>query len=125
MTGPPTPPPISETELQDQARTEASTAPPVPAPAPAPPTATQSRQPTQDAYHFILPKIADLAGQGEFSELIRVAENADLNAGYSCYVMGHDTDVRCVNSLRMTDRRADCCLQPLLFLHILLWTICA
>jgi COP9 signalosome complex subunit 8 len=86
MTGPPTPPPSSETELLDQARTDAI-APAPPAAATSAPAATpqtsQTKQPPQDVYHFVLPKLASLAAQSDYSELIRVAEHADLNAGYS------------------------------------------
>jgi COP9 signalosome complex subunit 8 len=86
VNGPPTPPPTSATELQDEARTRAPVASPA---APAAPvasatttTTTQPRQPT-DAYQYILPKLVNLAAQNDFGALVRLAEQTDLNVGKS------------------------------------------
>jgi hypothetical protein len=48
----------------------------------APPAAAapvEAAQPVLDVYTRLLPPIADLAAQGSYSELVRVAEEADLN----------------------------------------------
>lgn len=66
--GPPTPPPITATELLDEARGNSS----VPAPA-------STAQTKQDPYQHIFPAIADLALQSDFKKLIRTAEISDLN----------------------------------------------
>ncbi|KAJ7085677.1 COP9 signalosome [Mycena belliarum] len=75
--GPPTPPPISETEIQDATRTvvpplpAASTSAPVPEAAPPP-------QARQDNFTQIFPQIASLASEKNFRELIQVAELNDV-----------------------------------------------
>jgi COP9 signalosome complex subunit 8 len=79
--GPPTPPPTTEAEIQDEARQPAESAVPAPPPQPVP-----SRD---DAYwQNILPTIADLASQSNFQEIIHVAENADLNVRFSLWIWG-------------------------------------
>ncbi|OBZ69262.1 COP9 signalosome complex subunit 8 [Grifola frondosa] len=89
MAGPPTPPPTTATELEDAARTsvppqvtpivaEVQT-PPTPsesAPPQAPPTSAQERKKT--SYELLFPKLAELAVNGNFEELIQVAERGDL-----------------------------------------------
>jgi len=72
--GPPTPPPTTEAEIQDEARQHAETvAPSTPAP--------QVVSTEEDAYwQSIFPTIADLASESNFEELIRIAESADLNS---------------------------------------------
>ena len=85
VNGPPTPPPTSATELQDEARTRAPVASPAAPAAPvasATTTTTQPRQPT-DAYQYILPKLVNLAAQNDFGALVRLAEQTDLNVGKS------------------------------------------
>jgi COP9 signalosome complex subunit 8 len=85
VNGPPTPPPTSATELQDEARTRAPVASPAASAAPvasATTTTTQPRQPT-DAYQYILPKLVNLAAQNDFGALVRLAEQTDLNVGKS------------------------------------------
>jgi COP9 signalosome complex subunit 8 len=73
--GPPTPPPTTAAELQDEARASQPTSqatgstPTVPPPAP----------PKQDSYQYIFPVIASLASQSNFTALIRTAEHSDLN----------------------------------------------
>ncbi|KAG6877733.1 hypothetical protein C0993_004550 [Termitomyces sp. T159_Od127] len=65
--GPPTPPPTTETEIQDQARVAVEDLPP-----PVPST-TQL-----DAFQTVFPTIVDLASEANFQSLIQVAENANL-----------------------------------------------
>jgi len=66
--GPPTPPPTTATELQDEARGNSIVPPPV------------STAPTKhDPYQHIFPAIADLASQSNFQDLIQNAEIGDLN----------------------------------------------
>ncbi|RPD80381.1 hypothetical protein L226DRAFT_479116 [Lentinus tigrinus ALCF2SS1-7] len=90
MTGPPTPPPSSATEIEDAART---TLPPVAptvesaaAPVPAQPATEQQQppitsQPTQkSAYELLFPSIVELARSGSIQDLIEVAERGDLSA---------------------------------------------
>ncbi|GLB34789.1 putative CSN8/PSMD8/EIF3K family protein [Lyophyllum shimeji] len=72
--GPPTPPPTTEAEIQDEARQPVEPVAHNVLPPQAGPT-------DQDAYwQSILPTIADLASQSSFDELIRIAESADLNS---------------------------------------------
>jgi COP9 signalosome complex subunit 8 len=68
--GPPTPPPTTATELQDEARGNSS----VPPPASTAPTNSKL-----DPYQHIFPAIADLASQSNFQDLIQTAEISDLN----------------------------------------------
>jgi len=77
--GPPTPPPTSATELQDEARSQApsNTVQPVSTPRAAP-QAIQSRQ-LSDVYHRVLHKLANLAGHNDYQALVRLAEKTDLN----------------------------------------------
>ncbi|KAG6334731.1 hypothetical protein ID866_4349 [Astraeus odoratus] len=75
--GPPTPPPSSTTEIQDQVRdavasaaegssnTSAESAPPTPAP-------------VADSYQQAFPQICDLASQSDFSALAQFSELSDL-----------------------------------------------
>lgn len=70
--GPPTPPPTTQTEIQDASRTvvpaqSSSSAPVAPAP-----------QARQDAYQTGFPRIAELASAGDYEGLIRFAEYLDL-----------------------------------------------
>ena len=97
MTGPPTPPPSSATEIEDAARTslpppqappaEPATEPQAP-PAPSPPVVEEAPQdaplppvvkPTQTSYELLFPTIAGLARSGSLTELVEVAERADLS----------------------------------------------
>ncbi|KAJ7633007.1 COP9 signalosome [Roridomyces roridus] len=81
--GPPTPPPISATEIQDATRTivpplpaaaaaaSTSTSAPVAAAAPPPP-------PREDHYTLIFPEIASLASDKKFVALTSLAERNDI-----------------------------------------------
>ncbi|KAI0707671.1 hypothetical protein C8Q76DRAFT_745855 [Earliella scabrosa] len=91
MTGPPTPPPSSATEIEDAARTTLpppqaapATEPVAPAPAPPPPEQTQPTIPNQTApktaYELLFPSITELARSGSVRDLIQVAERGDLSA---------------------------------------------
>lgn len=98
MTGPPTPPPSSATEIVDATRTSIPppSAPPVadtapetamppmqteqPAPAPAPPAPVSER--TQTPYDPLSSQIAELTTKGEYLEVIQVAERGDMIPGY-------------------------------------------
>ncbi|KAF5380986.1 hypothetical protein D9615_004111 [Tricholomella constricta] len=71
--GPPTPPPSTEAEIQDEARNPAENV--VPATTPQP-----SAQQQDDAYQSAFPAIADLALQLKFRELIQLAETSELNS---------------------------------------------
>ncbi|KAI0748571.1 hypothetical protein C8Q80DRAFT_747722 [Daedaleopsis nitida] len=100
MTGPPTPPPSSATEIEDAARatlpppqpvTEpavaaepvaaepaaAAAAPPLPEQV-APAVASQTAQKT--SYELLFPSITELARSGSLQDLIEVAERGDLSA---------------------------------------------
>ncbi|KAG5637766.1 hypothetical protein H0H81_003333 [Sphagnurus paluster] len=68
--GPPTPPPTTEAEIQDEARSAAETAVAISA-------LPQSTR--DDAYQAVFPAIADLASQSKFPELIELAEVTELN----------------------------------------------
>lgn len=69
--GPPTPPPTTETEIQDQARVAVENLPT--ASAPTMPSTTQL-----DVFQTAFPAIVDLASRSNFQNLIQVAENANL-----------------------------------------------
>ncbi|KAH7923556.1 hypothetical protein BV22DRAFT_1036186 [Leucogyrophana mollusca] len=87
--GPPTPPPMSATELQDEARdsilnageSSARTAPGSSS-APTSVTANAPAQTSavQDIYQQLFPRIVDLVSRGEFVEITRLAEGYDLNS---------------------------------------------
>lgn len=68
--GPPTPPPTTEAELQDEAR-GASSGGHV--------HETITPQTGEDAYQSIFSTIADLASQSNFQGLVRTAEHSDLS----------------------------------------------
>ena len=111
MTGPPTPPPSSATEIEDAAR---SSLPPPQAPPsdpvaepqaaatpPAEPTpqkepsqiAVETVQPPQKtSYELLLPTIAELARTGSLQELVEVAERADINVR-SRYQLGSHREI--------------------------------
>jgi hypothetical protein len=76
--GPPTPPPTSATEIQDQEKDKTLNSGPETSPDPPP-----QSQPRQDPYELTFPTIAHLAAEGEFHELIRVAEQTEMNVCYS------------------------------------------
>ncbi|KAG6854718.1 hypothetical protein C0991_002431 [Blastosporella zonata] len=74
--GPPTPPPTTEAEIQDEARASAEN------PANATITAFASASPPSiqpDAFQATFPTIVNLASQSDFRRLIEVAENANIN----------------------------------------------
>jgi COP9 signalosome complex subunit 8 len=76
--GPPTPPPTTATELQDEARGNLNVPPPA------------STAPTkQDPYQHIFPDIADLASQSNYQDLIQTAEISDLNV-WPCFYTEND-----------------------------------
>ncbi|KAF7295526.1 CSN8-PSD8-EIF3K domain-containing protein [Mycena indigotica] len=68
--GPPTPPPSSATEIQDAARTSAPPAAAAPAP----------QSVVSDHFTQIFPRIATLATEKKYKELIRLAELNDYGA---------------------------------------------
>ncbi|KAG6833654.1 hypothetical protein H0H87_002850 [Tephrocybe sp. NHM501043] len=75
--GPPTPPPTTEAEIQDEARLNqaaqgATTTVPPPAPTPTPPA-------EPDVFQEVFPVILELASQSNFRGLIQAAENATIN----------------------------------------------
>ncbi|KAJ3797205.1 hypothetical protein GGU11DRAFT_87476 [Lentinula aff. detonsa] len=87
--GPPTPPPTTDVEIQDEARmndasalaVEASSDPAsqsasnaAPQPPPSPPIQLQ------DPYQLIFPRIAELSSQKRWIELIDIAEMTEINA---------------------------------------------
>lgn len=93
MTGPPTPPPSSATEIEDAARTTLpppqaaapATAEPAAAPVPVQP-ATEQRPPPitsqtaqKSSYELLFPSITELARSGSIRDLIEVAERGDLS----------------------------------------------
>lgn len=97
MTGPPTPPPSSATEIQDAARTSvppqqgaqaAASATELAAPAAQP--APEQVQPATDAlnianqtsYELIFPSLVICARSGTTRELIQLAERGDLNVRF-------------------------------------------
>lgn len=68
--GPPTPPPTTEIELQDEARGNLSS------------ELTATVLPTgagEDLYQNTFPNIANLASQSNYQSLIQTAENSELN----------------------------------------------
>ncbi|TBU65508.1 hypothetical protein BD310DRAFT_953648 [Dichomitus squalens] len=92
MTGPPTPPPSSATEIQDAARTtmippQAAAA----APDPVAPVAQPAIEPVQapadvvatnkTSYELLFPSIVTLARNGDLRDLIGLAEHGDLTGG--------------------------------------------
>ena len=107
MTGPPTPPPSSATEIEDAARTSIppplaqaeaqpdTEAQPTPEAPPSETTAQQSPpeaapQPAQQtAYELLFPSIAELARSGSLKELVQVAERADLSVRLFTQVYAH------------------------------------
>lgn len=64
--GPPTPPPTTDIELQDEARGSSITEPILPTT-------------DEDTYTNIFPTIADLASRSNFHALIQTAEHSDVN----------------------------------------------
>ncbi|KAJ7749549.1 COP9 signalosome [Mycena maculata] len=76
-TGPPTPPPISATEIQDATRT---VVPPLPAASTSTPVVAAPQAPRQDMYTQLFPQIASLASEKNFVQLIRAAEGCDISA---------------------------------------------
>ncbi|KAI0807692.1 hypothetical protein C8Q74DRAFT_1228685 [Fomes fomentarius] len=94
MTGPPTPPPSSATEIQDAARTTAPppqaalATEPAEAPTPAAPVPEQaqpavaSQTAQKTSYELLFPSIVDLARSGRVRDLIQVLEQADLSADH-------------------------------------------
>ncbi|KAG6898275.1 hypothetical protein C0992_000720 [Termitomyces sp. T32_za158] len=71
--GPPTPPPTTETEIQDQTRVAAENLPT--ALTPSMPSSTQL-----DAFQTAFPAIVDLVSRKDFQSLIQVAENVNLQS---------------------------------------------
>ena len=66
VNAPPTPPPLSTTELQDAARASSSQLP----------TETQASAP--DVYQLRFPAIVDAASRGDYRAVARIAEDIDL-----------------------------------------------
>ncbi|CAK5277534.1 unnamed protein product [Mycena citricolor] len=73
--GPLTPPPSTETEIEDAARTVGS-----PAPADSASTAASAASLTPDAFTRLFPQIASFATEGDYSALIRTAEAHDSSS---------------------------------------------
>jgi len=72
--GPPTPPPTTQTEIQDANRT---VVPPAEPSSSAPAAPSQTRQ---DAYQTSFPRIVELASASDFKGLIKYAEYVDITA---------------------------------------------
>lgn len=69
MTGPPTPPPTTATELHDEARESVPTSS----------ISESSLAPVrQETYHYKFTAIMEAARQGKLQELIQIAEQVDL-----------------------------------------------
>ena len=91
MTGPPTPPPSSATEIQDATRTsvppqaaqaaatEAAAPDAQPAPEQVQAATNASSNTNKTSYQLIFPSLLILARSGTTKELIQMAERADLN----------------------------------------------
>ncbi|KAK7467501.1 hypothetical protein VKT23_004555 [Stygiomarasmius scandens] len=92
MVGPPTPPPTTEAEIQDEARMQASagdenssgmaTDQPEPNAVEPPQSSSQPQtqeEPQQDPYQLIFPEIANLVAQKEFKRAADIAETTDIN----------------------------------------------
>ncbi|KAF8892433.1 hypothetical protein BD779DRAFT_1509060 [Infundibulicybe gibba] len=75
--GPPTPPPTSAKELQDEARVRNNTGNPLGSQASSSLNPTQSRP---DAYQYTFSTIKSLAAQQNFQDLVDVAEKTDINS---------------------------------------------
>ncbi|KZT69797.1 hypothetical protein DAEQUDRAFT_765123 [Daedalea quercina L-15889] len=101
MTGPPTPPLTTETEILDAARSSnppqsipMATDPEPPTAAAEQPTEPQHTEPPSSAeaepqgtsYDKLLPTLADLAAQGQYRELTLAAEQGDAVAGNDHHV---------------------------------------
>lgn len=86
MTGPPTPPPTSQTEIADEARAAVPVAvDPSLALPPATVAPIQQKQGPQDSYQLLFPTLANLAFQDEYKQIVAVAEREDLKVCYSTY----------------------------------------
>jgi COP9 signalosome complex subunit 8 len=79
MTGPPTPPPTTAAEMADEARISAPviTEPSVAA-SPAAVTVQPKQGSSQDTYQLLFPTLGNLAYQGDYRQIIDVAERGDL-----------------------------------------------
>ena len=75
MTGPPTPPPTSEIEIKDAARSSGA---PQGASSSNPPQSSGAQSKNATYYNLIFPTLADLAAKGNFKELASFAELKDL-----------------------------------------------
>ncbi|KAJ3515732.1 hypothetical protein NLJ89_g1574 [Agrocybe chaxingu] len=82
VNGPPTPPPTTAAELQDEARiastSTADQAPAVHASDPPPPQAAPETR--LEIYQDVLPALIDSLARNEYNRLVLVAEEADLEA---------------------------------------------
>lgn len=84
--GPPTPPPTTDVEIQDEARMNDTLPPAVDGTSDPAPDTTSAQPPPQqpiqlqDPYGLIFPKIAELATQKRWIELIDIAEITEINA---------------------------------------------
>ncbi|KAG6851289.1 hypothetical protein H0H93_011725 [Arthromyces matolae] len=74
VNGPPTPPPTTETEIQDEARNSAENIQSVAS------DSISSTTTPQDAFQAVFPTIIDLASQSNFHGLIRAAESACIQS---------------------------------------------
>jgi COP9 signalosome complex subunit 8 len=82
MTGPPTPPPTTATEMADEARTSAAVVNEPSAVVPPPASPSQPKQVPQDTYQLLFPTLGNLAYHNDYKQLIDVAERNDLKVRY-------------------------------------------
>ncbi|KIM86180.1 hypothetical protein PILCRDRAFT_816104 [Piloderma croceum F 1598] len=78
MTGPPTPPPTTATEMADEARTSAPIVAESTTAVPPPTAPVQPKQPAQDTYQLLFPTLENLAYQNNYRQIVDVAERGDL-----------------------------------------------
>lgn len=78
MTGPPTPPPTTATEMADEARTSAPIVAEPSTAVPPPAAPVQPKQPAQDTYQLLFPTLENLAYQNNYRQIIDIAERGDL-----------------------------------------------
>lgn len=94
MTGPPTPPPMSATEMADEARTLPPPTPVEATPVPDPPPASppQPKQPLQDSYQLLFPTLSNLVYHHDYRQLIAISERGDLKVCWFSTPIMHCSD---------------------------------
>jgi COP9 signalosome complex subunit 8 len=124
---PPTPPPTSATEFQDEERAQeqAQAQPPEPATS-SPPQSSEPSQPTQTLYQSILPTLIDLGDRKNFQELVEQAEAADLDVSCAIRVQSPHTDGQHDASQANNDRHQSRLLltAPLVLAYLILDDLC-